>query len=103
MGRHRQSVASQGNTIEQYAMPVPLPQPERIGLTVHHPLGVASLDWRTYGERQLEGTADQVVDIAAATRVEIQHDGTMAVVTPGLADESMGTMVQGTGMFPVDT
>ncbi|KAJ1170316.1 hypothetical protein NDU88_002194 [Pleurodeles waltl] len=70
------------------------------GLTVHRPSGAASPDWRIRGERQLEGTADQVVDIAAATRVEIQHDGNMAVVTPGVADGSVGTMDQGAEMFP---
>ncbi|KAJ1098815.1 hypothetical protein NDU88_003922 [Pleurodeles waltl] len=78
-------------------------RPERTGLTVHRPSGEASPDWRIHRERQLEGTAAQVVDIAAGTRVEIKQDGTMAVVTPGLADGSMGTMVQGAEMFPVDT
>ncbi|KAJ1148574.1 hypothetical protein NDU88_001402 [Pleurodeles waltl] len=76
---------------------------ERTGLTDHCPSGAASLDWRICKERQLEGTADQVLDIVASTRVEIQQNGTMAMVTPGLADGSMGTMVPGAEMIPVDT
>ncbi|KAJ1098111.1 hypothetical protein NDU88_003227 [Pleurodeles waltl] len=77
--------------------------PERTGLTVHRPLGEASPDWTIRGQRQLEGVADQVVDIDATTRLEIQHDGTMTVVTPGLADGSMEMMDQGAEMVPVDT
>ncbi|KAJ1188907.1 hypothetical protein NDU88_005663 [Pleurodeles waltl] len=46
-------------------------------------------------ERQMEGTAEHVVDIDTANRVEIQQDGTMVVVTPGLADGSKGTLDQG--------
>ncbi|KAJ1205302.1 hypothetical protein NDU88_000737 [Pleurodeles waltl] len=72
---------------------------ERTGLTVHCSSGPASPDWRSCGERQLEGTADQIVDIVAPTRVEIEQDGTMGVVTPGSTDGSMGTMVLG-GVTP---
>ncbi|KAJ1167114.1 hypothetical protein NDU88_007507 [Pleurodeles waltl] len=70
-------------------------RPERTILTVHRASGAASSDWRTRGERQMRGTAEQVVDIDTANRVEIQQDGTMAVVTPGLADGSVGTLDQG--------
>ncbi|KAJ1096135.1 hypothetical protein NDU88_001279 [Pleurodeles waltl] len=76
---------------------------ERIGLTVCCPLGPASPDWRSRGERQLEGTVEQVVDIVAPTRVEIQQDGIMAVVTPGSTDGSMGTTVPGVETVPVET
>ncbi|KAJ1088000.1 hypothetical protein NDU88_001159 [Pleurodeles waltl] len=67
--------------------------------------GPASPDWRIRGDRELVGTTDQVVDIVASTRVEIQQDGTMAVVTPRSADGSMGTMVpecRVSGMFVVE-
>ncbi|KAJ1143140.1 hypothetical protein NDU88_009451 [Pleurodeles waltl] len=78
-------------------------RPERASLTVHRASGVASPDWRTRRERQMEGTVEQVVDIDPANRVEIQHDGTMAVVTPGLDDGSVATLDQGTEKFPADT
>ncbi|KAJ1117900.1 hypothetical protein NDU88_006096 [Pleurodeles waltl] len=73
---------------------------EKTGLTVHYSSGPASPDWRSCGERRLEGTADQIVDIVASTTVEIQQDGTMAVVTPGSTDGLMGTMVPGAGVTP---
>ncbi|KAJ1209477.1 hypothetical protein NDU88_004855 [Pleurodeles waltl] len=76
---------------------------ERTGLTVHCPSGPASPDWRSCRERQWEGTADQVVDMTATTRVEIQQDGTMAVVTPRSTDGSKGTMVLGAEVLTVDT
>ncbi|KAJ1154177.1 hypothetical protein NDU88_006931 [Pleurodeles waltl] len=76
---------------------------DRTGLTVHCPSGPASLDWRYRGERQREGTADEVVDMIAPTRVEIQQDETMAMITPGSTVGSMGTMVLGAVVLPVDT
>ncbi|KAJ1197700.1 hypothetical protein NDU88_001556 [Pleurodeles waltl] len=65
--------------------------------------GPANPDWRFHRERQLEGMADQVVNIVAPTRVEIQQDGTIPVVTPGSTDGSKGMMVPGVETLPVDT
>ncbi|KAJ1143040.1 hypothetical protein NDU88_009352 [Pleurodeles waltl] len=76
-------------------------RPERTGLMVHDASGVDGPDWRTRGERQMEGTAEQVVGID--NRLEIQQDGTMAVVTPGLADGSRGALDKGEERIPADT
>ncbi|KAJ1189964.1 hypothetical protein NDU88_006705 [Pleurodeles waltl] len=111
MGRHRQSTTSQENTIEQYTMLVQLPQHQTWSEGPKDLLGASgttgepfptSPDWRSRGERQLEGTADQIVDIAAPTRVEIQQDGTIVVVTPGSTDGSVEMMVLGAESLPVD-
>ncbi|KAJ1218104.1 hypothetical protein NDU88_005689 [Pleurodeles waltl] len=56
----------------------------RTGLVAHGVSGVDGSDWRISGENQIEGTAEQGVD--ADTRIEIQQDGTMAVVVLALAD-----------------
>ncbi|KAJ1149081.1 hypothetical protein NDU88_001899 [Pleurodeles waltl] len=78
-------------------------RPDRTSLAGHRASGVDGPDWRTRGESQMEGTAEQVVDIDTDNRIEIQQDGTMSVVTPGLADGSRGALVQVAERIPADT
>ncbi|KAJ1091326.1 hypothetical protein NDU88_004453 [Pleurodeles waltl] len=78
-------------------------RPERSSLAVHCASGVDGPDWRTRGESQVEGTAEQVVDIDTDHRMESQQDGTMAVVTPELADGSRGALDHGAQRIPADT
>ncbi|KAJ1112929.1 hypothetical protein NDU88_001190 [Pleurodeles waltl] len=70
---------------------------QRASLTVHR---ASVLRVRT-GELAGRDT-EQVVDIDTSNRVVIQHDGTMAMVPPGLDDGSVGTLDQGAKKLPVD-
>ncbi|KAJ1150047.1 hypothetical protein NDU88_002845 [Pleurodeles waltl] len=73
----------------------------RTGLVAHCASGVEDPDWRTRGECQMEGTAEPSVD--ADNRIDIQQDGAMAVVVPGLADGLSGALNQGEARISADT
>ncbi|KAJ1104844.1 hypothetical protein NDU88_002253 [Pleurodeles waltl] len=67
----------------------------------HRASGVDGPDWRTFGDSQVDSTAAEVVATDTDHRIEIQQDGTMAVVTPGSADGSNGELEQGVERIPV--
>ncbi|KAJ1080586.1 hypothetical protein NDU88_000781 [Pleurodeles waltl] len=67
---------------------------------VHRASGVDGPDWRTRVDSQVEGTAAQVVATDTDHRIEIQQDGTMALVTPGSANGSNGELEQGAERIP---
>ncbi|KAJ1209338.1 hypothetical protein NDU88_004716 [Pleurodeles waltl] len=74
---------------------------ERTGVVAHRASGADGPDWRTSGDSQLEGTVAQVAATDSAHRIEIQQDGTMAVVASGSADGSSGELEQGAERVPV--
>ncbi|KAJ1082061.1 hypothetical protein NDU88_002231 [Pleurodeles waltl] len=107
MGRHKQTDALQGNTMEQYTTPVPLPQRQEVwgwlemwdkvapggtegtGGVTHQASGMESPYWRSRDAGRLvdAGTGGSAVD--SHHRVEIQQNGTMAVVATDLAGDTV--------------
>ncbi|KAJ1162868.1 hypothetical protein NDU88_003333 [Pleurodeles waltl] len=77
-------------------------RPERTNVVAHRASGVDGPDWRTGGDSQVEGTAAQVVATDTNHRIEIQQDGTMAMVTSVSADGSNGELEQGAERIPAD-
>ncbi|KAJ1145579.1 hypothetical protein NDU88_011865 [Pleurodeles waltl] len=75
---------------------VTLGRSERTGGVAHRASEADGKDWRTRGGSQLEGTVAQMAAADSAHRIEIQQDGTMAVVTAGSANGSSGELEWGT-------
>ncbi|KAJ1184589.1 hypothetical protein NDU88_001393 [Pleurodeles waltl] len=77
------------------------------GLTVRSGLGAAptsgvdGTDWRRWGDSQMRVSAQRGDN--SDSRIEIQQDGTMAVVDPELAVELTEPSVKGVEMLSVDT
>ncbi|KAJ1190878.1 hypothetical protein NDU88_000197 [Pleurodeles waltl] len=70
-------------------------RPVRTGSVAHPVSGVDGPDCRTVGDSQLEDTTAQVVATATDHGIEIQQDGTMAVLTAGSAAGPSGELEQG--------